>query len=80
MDIKISDCTQFYNQQIKQYVELKNMLLISGAICRAALCRPESRGAHYRDDFPSEGSFSEMATVTFKHESGGMACELIRVS
>ncbi|WP_300543706.1 FAD-dependent oxidoreductase [uncultured Pseudoalteromonas sp.] len=80
LDIKISDRTHFYNQQIKQYVELKNMLLISEAICRAALCRPESRGAHYRDDFPSEGNFFEMATLTYKHELGGMACELIRNS
>jgi L-aspartate oxidase len=33
-------------------LELKNMLLISKLIARAALDRTESRGAHYRTDFP----------------------------
>jgi L-aspartate oxidase len=32
--------------------ELKNMLLIAQLISRAALDRTESRGAHFRSDFP----------------------------
>jgi L-aspartate oxidase len=33
-------------------VELANMLLVGGQMARAALARQESRGAHYRLDFP----------------------------
>ncbi|MEE8412946.1 MAG: FAD-binding protein [Dehalococcoidales bacterium] len=35
-------------------LEFKNMLLLSEMVCRAALLREESRGAHYRNDHPQE--------------------------
>ena len=35
-------------------LELKNMLLVAKLITRAALDRTESRGAHYRADFPKK--------------------------
>ncbi|MBI5078965.1 succinate dehydrogenase/fumarate reductase flavoprotein subunit, partial [Candidatus Saganbacteria bacterium] len=34
-------------------LELKNMLLAARLIARAALERTESRGAHYRTDYPA---------------------------
>lgn len=37
---------------ITKALELKNMLLTCEMICRAALFREESRGCHYRIDFP----------------------------
>jgi L-aspartate oxidase len=35
-------------------VELRNMHQVAGLIARAALWREESRGAHYRTDFPEK--------------------------
>jgi succinate dehydrogenase / fumarate reductase flavoprotein subunit len=35
-------------------LDLKSMLLVSEAITRAAIQRKESRGAHFREDFPSK--------------------------
>jgi len=35
-------------------LDLKNMLLVSEAIARAAIQRRESRGAHFREDFPAK--------------------------
>jgi len=35
-----------------QFMELKNMLTLSGMVVKAALMREESRGAHFRSDFP----------------------------
>ncbi|MBT8365909.1 MAG: hypothetical protein KJP23_14530, partial [Deltaproteobacteria bacterium] len=40
------------NQELVQHWELDNLLCISMIITRAALNRKESRGAHYREDFP----------------------------
>ena len=40
------------NQELVQRWELDNLLAVSMVICRAALNRKESRGAHFRDDFP----------------------------
>ena len=40
------------NQELVQRWELDNLLAVSMVICEAALKRQESRGAHFRDDFP----------------------------
>jgi len=40
------------NQELVQRWELDNLLTVSMAICLAALKRKESRGAHFRDDYP----------------------------
>ena len=39
-------------QEIRKYYELKNMLLVGEMITRACLTRKESRGSHYREDYP----------------------------
>jgi L-aspartate oxidase len=36
----------------RQPIETRNLLTIGGLIVRSALAREESRGAHYRNDFP----------------------------
>ena len=40
--------------RIVDYLEFKNMLLIGEIITRAALYRTETRGSHYRTDFPKK--------------------------
>jgi succinate dehydrogenase / fumarate reductase flavoprotein subunit len=42
-----------YNPGWHLSIDLKNMLLVSEAIARAALDRKESRGGHTRDDYPA---------------------------
>ncbi|MFC7495120.1 MULTISPECIES: fumarate reductase/succinate dehydrogenase flavoprotein subunit [unclassified Nocardioides] len=41
-----------YNPGWHLSIDLRNMLLVSEAIAKAALAREESRGGHTRDDFP----------------------------
>src|SRR5262245_11730417 len=41
-----------YNPGWHLAIDLRNMLLVSEAIAKAALARQESRGGHTRDDFP----------------------------
>ena len=55
-----------YNPGWHMAMDLKNMLVVSEAIARAALLRKESRGAHYRDDYPA------------KDDSGGMVNTVVR--
>ena len=43
-------------------MNLQNLILVSREICEAALVRENSRGAHYREDFPDAG---ELATSTY---------------
>jgi succinate dehydrogenase / fumarate reductase flavoprotein subunit len=40
------------NQELVQHWELDNLLTTSMAVARAALNRKESRGAHFREDYP----------------------------
>ena len=53
------------NQELVQRWEIDNLLAVSMAICEAALHRKESRGAHFRDDFPDrEDEFNYHTLVT----------------
>jgi len=38
---------------IRQTIELRNLLTVAGLIADSALAREESRGAHFRSDFPN---------------------------
>lgn len=50
--VKISDQSMAYNLSWHDWINLKNLILVSKAITGAALAREDSRGAHYRTDFP----------------------------
>ena len=41
-----------YNQHLLDALELENMVLIAELVTKSALIREESRGAHYRADYP----------------------------
>ena len=43
-----------YNPGWHTALDLNNLLTVSEAIARAALERKESRGAHFRDDYPDK--------------------------
>jgi succinate dehydrogenase/fumarate reductase flavoprotein subunit len=45
--------------------ELENMLVVSEIMTRAALERKESRGSHYREDFPEQGGQEWKRPISF---------------
>jgi fumarate reductase (CoM/CoB) subunit A len=47
-------CGQF-NRSLADYLETENLLLLARALVSAALERRESRGAHFREDYPRIG-------------------------
>lgn len=47
-------------------LELKNMLLVAKLITRAALDRTESRGAHYRTDYPKRDDINWKKHLVYK--------------
>jgi len=52
-----------YNGGWHTALDLSNLLTISRVITRAALERKESRGAHFRDDYPSKNSEEGRSSV-----------------
>jgi succinate dehydrogenase / fumarate reductase flavoprotein subunit len=55
--------------------DLRNMLIVSEAVARAALLRHESRGAHSRLDFPDYDPFWGEHNIIVRATAEGMAVE-----
>ncbi len=53
-DMGVSDKSIKNNTNLVDFLEFKNMLEVAQALLIGALCRDESRGAHFRSDFPNE--------------------------
>jgi succinate dehydrogenase / fumarate reductase flavoprotein subunit len=54
-------------------LDLRSLLIVSEAITRAALERKESRGAHFREDFPNKVAASaKMSTILRRGPDGKM--------
>ncbi len=66
------DGNRHYNAAWHQAFDMRNMLVISEAMARAALVRKESRGAHAREDFPEmdKAHFAKVNIVSKKTASG----------
>ncbi|MEM0043457.1 MAG: succinate dehydrogenase/fumarate reductase flavoprotein subunit [Sulfolobales archaeon] len=50
--VRVDDKSRKYNMNLKEVIELGNMLDIAEVVIVSALARTESRGAHYRTDYP----------------------------
>ena len=58
-------------------LDLKNLLTVSEAVARAGLERKESRGAHFRDDYPEKSeAFAGVNTIVSRAEDGSMQIRL----
>jgi succinate dehydrogenase / fumarate reductase, flavoprotein subunit len=62
-----------YNGSWHTALDLKNLLIVSEAIARAAIERKESRGAHFREDYPEKkDEFGKFNFVIKKSTDGHM--------
>ena len=62
-----------YNPGWNTALDLKNLLTVSEAITRSAIERKESRGGHFRDDFPNKDvGFGKVNIVVRKNADGTM--------
>lgn len=52
-DYKVVDKSSVYNLDLVEALELNNMILVARAATEGAIARKESRGGHYRDDYPN---------------------------
>jgi len=58
----VADTDRRYNLTWMDRLNLENLILVSRVICAAASARADSRGAHFREDFPA---VSELATSRY---------------
>jgi len=64
-----------YNPGWNLCLDLRNMLVVSEAVARAALLRQESRGAHSRLDFPDYDDGWAEQNIVVRTTPDGMAVE-----
>ncbi|MGH7587462.1 MAG: FAD-binding protein, partial [Gemmatimonadota bacterium] len=60
-----------YNPGWHTALDLHNLLTVSEAVARAALERKESRGAHFREDFPSKDASLDRTRLALKKDADG---------
>jgi succinate dehydrogenase / fumarate reductase flavoprotein subunit len=69
-----------YNNGWHTALDLRNLLTVSEIIARAALTRKESRGGHFRDDFPGKSEYWAQRNLrVVKGSDGGVRIEEVAV-
>ena len=64
---------------LMRYIEYQNLLLLSEMVCRAALLRAESRGSHYRTDYPEEDNDNWLKNIVIHGDLQEMCFESVPV-
>lgn len=60
-----------YNLQWIDALEMENMVQVLEVSARSALARTESRGVHYREDYPDTDNDSWLREIIMEHAEGG---------
>lgn len=60
--------------ELRLALETGNMVLNAEMKLRASLCRTESRGTHYREDYPARDDENFLVWITLKNVDGKMTC------
>ncbi len=69
-----------YNPGWHAALDLHNLLTVSEAICRSGLRRKESRGGHFRDDYPDKSAhFGKVNVVVRRGRDGRMEVEEVPI-
>jgi len=70
--IRIDDKSRTFNMELVEAIELGFLLDCAEAIAASALAREESRGAHYREDFPARDDANWLKHTLIARTSGGL--------
>jgi fumarate reductase flavoprotein subunit len=62
----IADANRAFNLSWHDWLNLKSLVQVSRVIAEAALARTDSRGAHFREDFPDAGPLDRSAYTSLK--------------
>ena len=71
--IKVVNKDRVHNYELREAIELGNLLKVAESIIISALTREESRGAHYREDYPERNDESWMKHILVSKEEDGLS-------
>jgi fumarate reductase flavoprotein subunit len=66
----VSTTERAFNLTWHDWLNLKSLVTVSRVIAHAAAARQESRGAHYREDFPHTGPLDASAYTSIRADGG----------
>ncbi len=75
----LPDAQRAFNLTWHDALNLANLIAVSRAIVRAAQAREDSRGAHYRSDYPGTGDLATSAFVRVRQRDRGLDAEAVPV-
>ena len=67
-EIKVTNNQKIYNREWVEALQIENMLQTLEMIVRSALVRQESRGGHYRRDFPQSDNQNWVKNIRVKKD------------
>ncbi|HLB17439.1 MAG TPA: FAD-binding protein [Burkholderiales bacterium] len=76
----VSDATFRFNLTWHDWLNLDSLLRVSRAIAYAALAREDSRGAHWREDFPQRPDLGASAFTRLRFDGREHALEFVPVA
>jgi fumarate reductase flavoprotein subunit len=76
----LGDADRAFNLSWHDWLNLRSLVAVSRAIAEAARARRDSRGAHFREDFPQTGVLEESAYSSVRQRGGRLAIEMKRVA
>jgi len=68
--LRVTGRTRVINREWMEAIELENMLDVGQAMAAAALARTETRGAHYRQDYPEQDDVGWRANLYVRRDRG----------
>jgi fumarate reductase flavoprotein subunit len=72
----IADANRAFNLTWHDWLNLKSLTAVSQVIAQAALAREDSRGAHYREDFPEAGALDTSSYTSARLAGGKLSIEM----
>ena len=78
-NVSIQDKGKRFNTDLLEAIELGNLLDLAEVMATSALARKESRGGHYREDYPNRDDVNFMRHTMAYREVGDDGTESIRL-
>ncbi|MFI8190624.1 succinate dehydrogenase flavoprotein subunit [Streptomyces sp. NPDC085946] len=78
-NVAIQDKGKRYNTDLLEAIELGNLLDLAEVMAVSALARKESRGGHYREDYPNRDDVNFMRHTMAYREVGADGSETVRL-
>ncbi|MDR5638680.1 succinate dehydrogenase/fumarate reductase flavoprotein subunit [Thermosynechococcus sp. PP42] len=78
--IRLDDRQRYWNTELLEAFELANILVVAEVILSSALARQESRGAHFREDYPQRDDVNFLRHTLATYHSDGMRIDYLPVT